>query len=91
MVAAQEDEYLGWTVTTTCREVKPDDWQPGDSIKYAARACIEFKNPMAHPPGWHFTGKVSFPAHHERLFDDWTHAHEVMKIEAQAEIHMMRK
>lgn len=72
MLLSQQSGHEGWTITTECREDKPDDWKPGDPIPYTAWGEATCMRPNHRDASWASTTKQTIaPAH----FDDFNKAH----------------
>ena len=83
MLLSHKDDHDGWTIQTECREDNPEDWKPGDPIRYSAWGTATFRRDYLYPGKWHSTAEQRVaPAH----FDDFNKAHREIRAELISKI-----
>jgi len=82
MIDSEESTYGDWIIQSSCRENKPTDWQPGDSLSYFGRLSASRRQSSQQLTV--YTGVQSFqiPEIGFRVFDDWSEAYRALTREA---------
>lgn len=88
MLLSQQTDHEGWSITTDCREDKPDDWKPGDPIPYVAWGEATCMRPNDRRVSWASTAKQTIERAH---FDDFNKAHNETRNALVAKIDSLKQ
>ena len=77
----------GWDIYTSCREDNPQDWNPGDPIRYAARGFAEFARPHEFNGAWSSKNRLDHPEVH---FSDFNKAHDAVEADLRKRIEELK-
>lgn len=88
MLMSHKDDHEGWTIQTECREDKPDDWKPGDPLRFIAWGTATFQRDYIFPGTWTSKGQQSFTHTH---FEDSNRAHKEIHAALVAKVDSLKQ
>jgi hypothetical protein len=88
MKQGQQRAYGSWEVFTFCREDNPEDWNPGDPIRYAAGGFAEYRYPhIDREIKWSSKARQDIA---DRHFYDYNGAHDQIEKELRDRINALK-
>ena len=90
MRISQECGHDGWDIYTACREDNPENWKPGDPIRFAAHGFAEFARPHHFSGTWSDKKRQNHPLSGELHFDDFNEAHNAVEAKLREMVDMLK-
>jgi hypothetical protein len=90
MRASKMLDHDGWDLVTTCREDNPENWKPGDPIRFAARGFAEFARPHHFAGTWSDKKRQNHPLSGELHFDDFNEAHNAIEAKLREMVDILK-